>query len=67
MILLDASVLIAYLDSDNNHHVAAETLLAGAIEDDLAINSLTLRRCWSFPLGTVASGGRHRLRSATSR
>ena len=42
MIVLDASVLIAYLDGEDGHHAAAETLLAQAIEDDLAVSSLTL-------------------------
>jgi predicted nucleic acid-binding protein len=42
VIVLDASVLIAYLDGDDRHHGAAETLLAGAIDDDLGANPLTL-------------------------
>ncbi len=42
MIVLDASVLIAYLDADDGHHGAAETLLAREIDDDLAANPLTL-------------------------
>ena len=49
MIVLDASVLIAYLDGEDGHHAAAETLLIramgfyadlgwapdGAVKDDL--------------------------------
>lgn len=42
MIVLDASVLIAYLDGEDNHHSRAETLLAQEIDDDFAANSLTL-------------------------
>ena len=42
MIVLDASVLIAYLDSDDSHHAAAEALLAEAVDDDIAANPLTL-------------------------
>jgi len=34
VIVFDASVLIAYLDGDDDLHVDAETLLAGAIDDD---------------------------------
>lgn len=42
MIVLDASVLIAYLDGDDNHHDRAYTLLAREVDDDFAVNSLTL-------------------------
>jgi predicted nucleic acid-binding protein len=42
VIVLDASVLIAYLDSDDSHHAAAETLLMEAVDDDIAANPLTL-------------------------
>ncbi len=49
MIVLDASVLIAYLDSDDNHHLAAETMLAGAIDDDLGANPLTLAEVLVVP------------------
>lgn len=42
MIVLDAGVLIAYLDGDDHHHSRAETLLAREIDDDFAVNSLTL-------------------------
>lgn len=40
MIVVDASVLIAFLDGEDGHHAAAETLLAQAIEDDLGVSSL---------------------------
>jgi predicted nucleic acid-binding protein len=42
VIVLDASVLIAYLDSDDSHHAAAETLLMEAVDEDIAANPLTL-------------------------
>lgn len=54
MIVLDASVLIAYLDDQDRHHVAAEALLAEAINDDLGANSLTLAEVLVVP----AQGGR---------
>lgn len=50
MIVLDASVLIAYLDGDDNHHVAAEALLAGAIDDNLGANPLTLGEVLAVPV-----------------
>ncbi|MGB3763406.1 MAG: PIN domain-containing protein, partial [Ornithinimicrobium sp.] len=40
--VLDASVLIAYLDSDDVHHARAETLLSREIDDDFAANTVTL-------------------------
>lgn len=49
MIVLDASVLIAYLDSDDDHHGLAETLLANEIVDDFAANSLTLAEVLAVP------------------
>lgn len=42
MIVLDASVLIAYLDADDVHHTRAEDLLSRAIDDEFGANSLTL-------------------------
>lgn len=42
MIVLDASVLIGYLDAEDAQHPAAETLLAREIDDDFAASSLTL-------------------------
>ncbi len=42
MMVLDASVLIAYLDSDDVHHARAETLLRREIDDDFAANTVTL-------------------------
>ncbi|MGH9070920.1 MAG: type II toxin-antitoxin system VapC family toxin [Acidimicrobiales bacterium] len=42
MIVLDASVLIAYLDEGDGHHADAEAMLEAAVDDDLGINPLTL-------------------------
>lgn len=50
VIVLDASVLIAYLDGDDNHHRRAEALLAREIDDDLAANSLTLAEVLVVPM-----------------
>ncbi len=50
MIVLDASVLIAYLDGEDHHHAAAETLLAAAVDDDLAANPLTLAEILVVPV-----------------
>lgn len=49
MIVLDAGVLIAYLDGGDNHHGPAETLLAGAIDDELGANPLTLAEVLVVP------------------
>lgn len=49
MIVVDASVLIAYLDADDVHHAAAETLLAATIDDDLGANVLTLAEVLGVP------------------
>ncbi len=50
MIVLDASVLIAFLDGDDRHHGAAEQLLTQAIDEDLALNSLTLAEVLVVPV-----------------
>ena len=50
MIVLDASVLIAYFDGEDEHHAAAETLLADAIDDDIGANSLTLAEVLVVPV-----------------
>jgi predicted nucleic acid-binding protein len=50
LIVLDASVLIAFLDGDDKHHAAAEQLLAQAIDEDLAVNSLTLAEVLVVPV-----------------
>lgn len=49
MIVLDASVLIAYLDSENEHHDRAVALLAREIDDDFVINPLTLAEVLVVP------------------
>lgn len=49
MIVLDASVLIAYLDGENVHHDRAADLLAREIDDDFGANSLTLAEVLVLP------------------
>lgn len=50
MIVLDASVLIAFLDSEDDHHAVAAQLLEQAGDDDLAANSLTLAEVLVAPV-----------------
>src|SRR5258708_19902011 len=50
VMVLDASVLIGFLDSEDNHHAAAERLLTQAVDDDLAVNSLTLAEVLVAPV-----------------
>jgi predicted nucleic acid-binding protein len=52
VMVLDASVLIAHLDGTDDHHEAAEALLASAIEDDLGVNPLTLAEVLVGPART---------------
>jgi predicted nucleic acid-binding protein len=54
VIVLDASVLIAYLDSEDAHHGRAEMLLVRELDDDFAANTLTLAEVLVMP----ARGGR---------
>lgn len=49
MIVLDANVIIAYLDGENVHHQRAEELLALEIDDDFGANSLTLAEVLVLP------------------
>lgn len=49
MIVFDASVLIAYLDSDDEFHGDADTLLAESIAEDFGTNSLTLAEIMVAP------------------
>ncbi len=49
VIVLDASVLIAYLDEHDNHHGAAEALLARVIDEDFGASSLTLAEVLVVP------------------
>jgi predicted nucleic acid-binding protein len=50
VIVLDANVLIAFLDGGDQHHAAAEQLLTQAIDEDLAVNSLTLAEVLVVPV-----------------
>lgn len=50
MIVLDASLLIAYLDGEDAHHGRAEELLAREIDDDFGANSLTLAEVLVAPV-----------------
>ncbi len=52
MIVLDASVLIAFLDGADAHHRAAEDVLAAAVDDELGVNPLTLAEVLVLPAGT---------------
>lgn len=49
MIVLDASVLIAYLDGADAHHERAEMLLTREIDDDFAASTLTLAEVLVMP------------------
>jgi predicted nucleic acid-binding protein len=49
VIVLDASVLIAYLDAEDAHHRAAESLLAREIDDEFAANPITLAEVFVGP------------------
>ncbi len=50
MIVLDASVPVAFLDLDDSHQAVAETLLAAeAIGDDLGANPLKLAEVLAVP------------------
>lgn len=50
MIVLDASVLIGYLDADDAHHERATQLLEREIDADLALNPLTLAEILVGPM-----------------
>jgi predicted nucleic acid-binding protein len=50
VIILDASVLIAYLDGSDAHHTLAEDLLAREIGDEFAANPLTLAEVLVVPV-----------------
>lgn len=49
MIVLDASVIIAYLDGENTQHPRSEELLAREIDEDFGVNSLTLAEVLVMP------------------
>ncbi|MFV0496496.1 type II toxin-antitoxin system VapC family toxin [Mycobacterium sp.] len=50
MIVLDASVLIAFLAGDDAHHGAAEEFIADAVDEELAVNPLTLAEVLVAPV-----------------
>jgi len=52
MIVLDASLLIAYLDGSDSHHDSAEALLVDAVNDDLGVNPVTLAEVLVTPTRT---------------
>ncbi len=52
MIVLDASVLIGYLDASDAHHERATALLAREIDDDFGVNLLTLAEILVAPTRT---------------
>lgn len=49
VIVLDASVLIAYLDGEDEHHADAERLLVREVDEDFGANSLTLAQVFVAP------------------
>lgn len=49
VIVLHASVIIAYLDGENTHHTRSEELLAREIDEDFGANSLTLAEVLVMP------------------
>ena len=57
MIVLDESVLIAYLDGGDHHHRRAEDPLAREIDGTFAVDPLTLAEVLVLPttLGRVAT------------
>jgi len=61
VIVLDASVLIAYLDAGDAQHHRAESLLAREIDDQFAANPLTLAEVF---VGPARSGRLDEARSA---
>jgi predicted nucleic acid-binding protein len=52
VIVLDAGVLIGYLDADDAHHDRAVSLLAREVDDDFAVNLLTLAEILVAPTRT---------------
>jgi predicted nucleic acid-binding protein len=49
VIILDASVLIGFLDGADAHHASAEAFMASAMDDNLAVNPLTLAEVLVVP------------------
>lgn len=52
MIVLDASVLIGYLDADDGHHERAVALLAGWVDEELAVSAITVAEIMVGPIRT---------------
>jgi predicted nucleic acid-binding protein len=52
VIVLDASVLIGYLDGADSHHEAAQALLTRVVDDDLGAYPLTLAEVLVVPART---------------
>ena len=52
MIILDAGVLIAFLEGGDVHHDAAMALLAREIDDDFAVSVITLAEVLLAPMRT---------------
>ena len=52
MIVLDASVLIGYLDAGDAHHDRATALLTREVDDDFAVDLLTLAELLVAPTRT---------------
>lgn len=52
MIVLDASVLIGYLETEDAHHGRAEELLASRIDDDFVASVVTLAEVLVAPART---------------
>ncbi|WP_188316648.1 type II toxin-antitoxin system VapC family toxin [Solihabitans fulvus] len=42
MIVLDANVLIAYLDKQDQHHISSVNMLSAAADNDFAVSALNL-------------------------
>lgn len=59
MILLDASVIIAYLDGEHTHHARSEKLLAREIDEDFGADSLTLAQVLVMPDCCVLLAAEH--------
>lgn len=52
MIVVDASVLIGFLESDDAHHLHAVALLERTVDDDLAAHPLTIAEVLVVPART---------------
>lgn len=52
MIVLDASVVIAFLDRHDAHHPSARSLLIALAEDELGLNTVTLAEVLVGPART---------------